>query len=90
MNENQKQKQWLVVKNDENKRKPYKATGLCFVTTTNRDEEYALHLYCLQHQNGAYLFPKHEGYFKDRINLSTLQRYSIIAFTEKYPNGITI
>ena len=43
MNENQEQKQWLVVKNDENKRKPYKAIGLCFVTTTNRDEEYALH-----------------------------------------------
>ena len=88
MNENQELKKWLVVKNDDNKHKPYKATGLCFVTTIDRDEEYALHLYCLHNKNGAYLFPKYEGYFKDRLNLSELQVFNITAFTQKYPNGI--
>ena len=32
--------QWLVVKNDEFKFKPYKANPLCLVITNDNDEEY--------------------------------------------------
>ena len=73
-------KQWLVVKNDEFKRKPYKANPLCLVTTNDNDEEYSLGLYLRQQSMCAYLMPINKGYFENRFDFSTLKTFNTEEF----------
>ena len=82
------QQKWLVVKNDELKKKPYKANGFCFVTTNGQEDEYTLHLHFLKTGMLAYLFPLCKGYFENRLDFSTLEILDTNAFIKKYPHGL--
>ena len=72
--------QWLVVKNDEFKFKPYKANPLCLVITNDNDEEYSLGLYLRQQSMCAYLMPINKGYFENRCDFSTLKTFNTEEF----------